>query len=207
MRSPLIAVTLLLSVCAAAEAPAVFERGLSPRAVLEQLRAAPANAPSATPKFGRHVRWIPGWKDVALPPGQDVSPYFKLSSTEIVEECTVDPRNGMNCHETFGQSYRREVRIVIKNRPQVPGPEEFRIELEGSRTTLWLQKVYQAYDARFEGGKVVDIVLSPKGKAAPLPPVPNPVPSPSPGRCSTDADCPPGMRCNMAINMCTVEAP
>ena len=159
MRQLIIAVAVLAAFPAAAESGVDFDRGFSVRAVMELLKASPVqNVPVANASPKRTVRWLAGYKDVVMQPGQMVSEFFTLASTEIVEDCTFDPRGGMQCREGFGRTSRATVRIVISNRPQVPGPETFTVMLDGYSVSLWMQQVNKPYNYRREGN---DLILTP----------------------------------------------
>lgn len=204
MRRLIIAVSVLAAFPVAAQDGVDFDRGISVRAVTELIKASAVqnvSVANASPK--RTVRWLPGYKDVVLQPGQTASEPFTLASTEIVENCTFDPRNGMQCRESFGRTNRETLRIVIQNRPQVPGPETFRVMLDGYSVFLWLHQVHQPYKYRREGN---DLILTPAPAGAKAASPVNAV-SLAEEPCQSDCDCPLGTHCNRATGLCLVEAP
>lgn len=201
MRRLIIAFSVLAAFPVAAQDGVDFDRGISVRAVTELIKASAAqnvSVANASPK--RTLRWLPGYKDVVLQPWQTVSEPFTLASTEIVEDCTFNPRNGMECRESFGRTNYETLHIVIENRPQVPGPETFRVMLDGYSVFLWLQRVHQSYQYRRVGN---DLILTPAPAGAKTANAVSPAEAP----CQSDCDCPLGAHCNRATGLCLVEAP
>src|SRR4051812_9394084 len=100
--------TLIIALTVAAAAgPVNLDQGVSVRALVEPVHQLAAMQPTR-----RIERWIADSKKVELQPGQRTSAALKLSSTPIVQNCTVD-RWGEHCREDFGTPYRVNVRLVI----------------------------------------------------------------------------------------------
>lgn len=152
-----ITTVLLLGVGAvalAAPLPEIrFDQGVDVKAVMKEAgleRQAPA-----TKGFPRHLYWIQGCADKTLPPGVNETGKFRLSSTEVVEDCEIGFPGG-GCRTTFGWTRTiPDVRLVLKGRPAGNSAETFTVCLNGDDLGVWIMQTPTRYDQSVSGSDLI----------------------------------------------------
>jgi hypothetical protein len=150
--------TLLLlglgAVALAAPLPELrFDQGIDVKAVMRE--AGLERQAAAAKGFPRHLYWIQGCEDKTLPPGVNETAKFRLSSTEVVEDCDYGFPGG-GCRTTFGWTRTLpDVRLVLKGRPAGNPAETFTVCLTGNDLGVLIMQTPTRYGVSVSGSDVV----------------------------------------------------
>lgn len=192
IRAAVAAVVLSFFVAAASAAEMSFDQGVDARAVLQTIGRETRSTLIVPAGMRRHLQWMPGCQEVSMAPGISESPVYELASTELVEECdTPSPRDPGGCRQTFGETIRRNARLVVENRPATNSTEVFQLCLTGDRLSASTLRSSVRYMSLVDGDSVVLTPEPPESSAPmtrssmsripwPWPPDPSPAPWPTP---------------------------
>jgi hypothetical protein len=143
------------AVALAAPLPEIrFDQGVDVKGIMRQA-ALEGPAAVGAKGFPRHLYWIRGCEDKTLPPGVNETGKFRLSSTEIVEECDYGFPGG-GCRTTFGWTRTvNDVRLILKGRPASNPAETFTVCLDGGALGVWIMRTPTNYGVSVSGSDVI----------------------------------------------------
>ncbi|MBI4376917.1 MAG: hypothetical protein HY549_10765 [Elusimicrobia bacterium] len=162
----IIALAFLLSPQAPAGMPAVsFDQGIDVRAVMQDIKAASPIGISGT---RRRTGWMPGVKDIEMPPFVLLSPVFELASTELLEECTPPgPRDPGRCIPTTGRTLRWKFQLRFWDAAARAGREVFRVVMTGDDVSVVVLDSTHKYSWELRRGDISEIVFTSRPPQAP----------------------------------------